>query len=216
MELDEMKLAWQALDARLERQHALDLQRFRDSRLDKLRRGLRPLVWGQAIQMIVGVLGLLVLAPIWMPHWRDPSVLICGVVMHVYCIGLIVVGGMVQGQVAGIDYAAPVLAIQRRLLKLRRTYAVGGALAVGLPWWFLTAPLLVVLTRGEIMTRAPSVIWIMLTIGAVGILATWWFHRWAHSPERAAFARKLDDSAAGGSIRRAQASLDEVARFEQE
>jgi hypothetical protein len=216
MELDEMKLAWQGLDRRLEQQHALNLQLFRDGRLDKLQRGLRPLVWGQAIQMVIGVLGLLVLAPIWIAHWRDPAVLIAGVVMHVYCVGLIVVGAVVQSQVARIDYGAPVLVIQRQLLQLRRTYAFWGAVVVGLPWWFLTAPLLVVLSRGAIMTKAPSVIWIQLAIGVVGLLATWWFHRWAHRPERAALARKLDDSTAGGSIRRAQAAVDEIARFDKE
>ena len=214
MELDEMKLVWQTLGAKFEQQHALNLQMFRDRRLDKLRRGLRPLVWGQAIQMIVGAIGLLVLAPIWTAHWRDPAVLISGVVLHAYCIGLIVIGAMVQSWIARIDYGAPVLVIQRQLLRLRRVYSVAGAVAVGLPWWFLTAPLLVVLSRGEIMRNAPSAIWIQLAIGAAGLLATFWFYRWAHRPQRAGFARKLDDSTTGSSIRRAQAALDEIARFE--
>lgn len=216
MELDEMKLAWQALDARLERQHALDIQLFRDRKLDKLQRGLRPLVWGQALQMLVGALGLLWLAPIWIAHWHDSAVLLSGVVVHLYCIGLIVVGAVVQSHVARIDHGASVLTIQRQLLRLRRTYAVAGALVVGLPWWFLTAPLLVVLSRGAIMHTAPSVIWIQLGIGAAGLLGTWWFHRWAHRPQRTDFGRRLDDSAAGGSICRAQAALDQIARFEHE
>lgn len=216
MELDDMKLAWQSLDHRLEKQHALNVRIYRDNRLDRMRRGLRPLVWGQALQMVIGALGLLVLAPIWIAYRQDAAVLIAGVVMHVYCLGLIVFGALVQGNIARLDYAAPVLVIQRQLLKLRRIYAVGGALVVGLPWWFLTAPLLVVLTRGGIMQNAPSVIWIQLAIGAVGLLATFWFHRWSHQPERAALARKLDDSTTGGSIRRAQAATDDIARFEQE
>lgn len=216
MELDEMKLAWQMLDHRLEQQHALNVQMFRDGRLDKMRRGLRPLAWGQALQMVIGVLGLLVLAPIWIAHRNDPAVLISGVAVHVYCVGLIVLGAVVQGHIARLDYAAPVLVIQRQLLKLRRIYAVGGVLLVGLPWWFLTAPLLVVLTRGAIMRNAPWVIWIQLAIGMVGLVATWWFHRWAHRPERAALARKLDASTTGGSLRRALAATDDIARFEQE
>lgn len=216
MELDDMKLAWQSLDHRLEKQHALNVQVFRDTRLDKMRRGLRPLIWGQALQMIIGISGLLVLAPIWIAHWHDPAVLMAGVVMHVYCVGLIVFGGVVQVTIARLDYAAPVLLIQRQLLKLRRTYGIGGAVVVGLPWWFLTAPLLVVLTRGAIMQNAPAVIWLQLAIGAGGLLATWWFHRWAHRPERATLARSLDDSAAGGSIRRAEAAMHDIARFERE
>lgn len=216
MELDEMKLAWQLLDRQLERQFALDLQLFRERKLDKLQRGLRPLVWGQALQMTIGALGLLWLAPVWIAHWHDPAVLLSGVVVHLYCIGLIVVGGLVQSGIARIDHGASVLTIQRQLLHLRQTYAVVGAVAVGLPWWFLTAPLLVVLSHGAILRTAPSVIWIQLAIGAAGLLATWWFHRWAHRPQCANLGRKLDDNAAGGSIRRAQAALDEIARFERE
>lgn len=216
MDLDDMKLAWQGLDHRLQQQHSLNVQLFRDGRMDKLRRGLRPLRWGQAIQMLIGVLGLLLLVPIWTSHWRDPAVLISGVVMHVYCVGLIVMGGMVQGQISRIDYAEPVMGLQRQLLRLRQIYAVGGAIVVGLPWWFLTAPLLVVLTRGTIMHNAPSVVWINLAIGAVGLPATWWFHRWSRRPERAELGRKLDASMSGASIRRAQSSLAEIARFETE
>lgn len=216
MELDDMKLAWRAMGQRFEQQYALNVQIYRDTRLDRMRRGLRPLVWGQALQMVTGLAGLLLLAPIWIAHRHDTAVLIAGVVIHAYGVGLIVFGAIVQASIARIDYAAPVLVIQRQLLKLRRIYAVGGALVVGLPWWFLTAPLLVVLTRGAIMQNAPSVIWIQLAIGAVGLLATWWFHRWSHRPGRAALARKLDDSSAGGSIRRAQMALQDIVRFEQE
>lgn len=216
MELDEMKMAWQSLDHRLEQQHALNVQLFRDGRLDKMRRGLRPLVWGQALQMLIGAAALLVLAPIWIAHRHDPAVLIAGVVMHLYCIGLIAFGAVVQALVARIDYAAPVLAIQRQLRKLRHVYAVGGAVVVGLPWWFLTAPLLVVLSRGAIMRNAPSVIWIQLAVGAVGLAATWWFHCWAHRPQRAALARRLNASTAGASLRRALAATDDIARFEQD
>ncbi|MGA9341110.1 MAG: serine/threonine protein kinase [Rhodanobacteraceae bacterium] len=220
MELDEMKLAWQALDHRLEMQHALNVQLFRDGRLDKVRRGLRPLVWGQAIQMLIGVGGMLLFAPFWVQHRHEPAMLIAGLIMHLYCIGLVVFGGVIEGRIAGIDYAAPVVEIQRRLLGLRRTYAVGGALIVGLPWWFLYIPLLMVLARAgsgvNLLDTAPSFVYISLAIGIVGSLATWWFHRWSHRPERADFGRKVDDSAAGGSIRRAQATLDEIARFERE
>ncbi|GAA0712700.1 hypothetical protein GCM10009105_15530 [Dokdonella soli] len=215
MELDDLKLAWQTLDRRLQQQNALGLQLFRDGRVDKARRGLRPLVWGQAIQMLIGVLGSFWFAPFWVAHRHEPWLLLAGLVMHVYCLGLIVFGAVMQARIARIDYAAPVLAIQRQLLTLRRTYVIGGLL-IGLPWWFLTAPLLVVLTRGLILDNAPSAVWGQLVVGAIGLLATGGFVRWANQPHRAALGRKLGDGAAGGSIHRAQAALDEIARFEKE
>lgn len=216
MELEDFKQTWQGIDRRLDQQYTLSVQLFRNGRLDKMHRGLRPLVWGQAFQILCGVLGLLVLAPVWVNHWRDGAVLVSGLVVHAYCIGLIVLGAMVETEIARLDYSAPVVAIQRQLTHLRRTYAVRGALFLGLPWWFLTAPLLVVITRGEVMRNAPSAIWIQLAIGASGLLATVWFYRWSQQPQRAGLARRIDDSTTGGSLRRAQAALDEIARFAEE
>lgn len=217
MELDDFRTAWQALDRRLRQQNEVGFQLLKHQRLDAMRRGLRPLVAGQAIGMLAGALAMVWLLPMWTAPapTHDPWVKACGVVLHAYCIGLIVLGGVVQAMIARVDYAEPVLAIQQRLLKLRRVYLVGGRL-LGLPWWFLSAPLLVVLTRGAILDTAPSVIRIQLAIGAAGLAATWIFHRWAHRPDRAEFGRRLDDGAAGGSLRRAQAALDELARFERE
>jgi hypothetical protein len=216
MELDEMKLAWQALDRRLDQQHALNVQMFRDSRTDAARRGLRPLIWGQTLQMVIGAAGLLVSAPVWVAHRDQPAMLVAGLVLHAYFLGMIIVAAMVQVQIARIDFATPVVAIQRQLLTLRRIYAIGGACVVGLPWWFLTAPLLVLLTGGAIMQNAPQVIWAQLAVGALGLLGTGWFYRWAHRPQRVALGRRLDKGATGASIRRAQAAAADIARFEQE
>jgi hypothetical protein len=213
MELDDMKQAWQALDQRLTRHDELNFELLKDRKLDHLRRGLRPLVWGQAISIVIGALGALYFAPFWITHRSELAPLFAGLTMHLYCLGLIAFGTVILAQVGRIDYAAPVLAIQHQLLTLRRTYVIGGLL-IGLPWWFLSAPLLVVLTDGAIMTNAPSAIWIQLAIGAIGLLATWGFHRWTLQPKHARLARALADGSAGGSIRRAQALADELARFE--
>ena len=216
MELDDMKLAWQTLDHRLQQQYALNVQILRDTRMETARRGLRPLAWGQLLQMAIGMAGIALFAPVWVAHLHQPAVLVAGLVMHLYFLGMVIVGGLVRSQIASIDFGAPVLMIQRQLLKLRKTYAFWGACLVGQPWWFMTAPLLVVLTRGTIMDNAPEVIWIQLTIGAVGLFVTGWFYRWAHRPERAVLGRKLERSATGASIRRAQAAAEDIARFEGE
>lgn len=215
MELDDFKQAWKTLDHRLERQAAIDLQLLRDARVDRARRGLRPLAWGQALQMVIGALGMLVFAPYWVEHLQQPALLACGLVLHAYCLGLVIVGAVVQSRIARIDYGLPVLEIQRRLIALRRAYVIGG-MVVGLPWWFIYVPLLIVLGDGRMLADAPEVVAIQLAIGAVGLVGTWWFHRWANRPVRADFGRRLDDSAAGGSIRRAQAALDQLAEFERD
>ena len=215
MELDDLKHAWQTLDRRLQQQNALGFQLLKNSRTDNARRGLRPLAWGQALQILIGAAGMLVFAPYWVEHRHETALLLCGLVLHAYCLGLVIVGAVVEARIAAIDYAAPVLAIQRQLLALRRAYVIGGMI-VGLPWWFIYVPLLIVLGDGRMLEQAPTVVAIQLAIGAAGLLATWWFHRWANRPERAAFGQRLDNGAAGGSIRRAQAALEQLAEFERD
>ena len=56
MELDDMKLAWQTLDRRLELRNALDMDLLRERKLDKMKSGLRPLLFGQAIQLAAGLI----------------------------------------------------------------------------------------------------------------------------------------------------------------
>jgi hypothetical protein len=216
MELDEMKQAWQNLDRRIEPHYALHVQTFRDLRADKARRGLRPLMWGQGLQMAIGVVGLLLFVPMWIAHRDQSAVAIAGLLLQAYFLGMIIVGAMVQAQIARIDFGAPVIIIQRQLLTLRKIYVVGGACVVGLPWWFLTAPLLVVVSHGAILQTAPQVIWIQLAVGALGLLGTGWFYRWAHRPQRTALGLRLDNSATGAGIRRAQAAAEDIARFERE
>ncbi|MEO5626586.1 MAG: hypothetical protein ABIQ70_11315 [Dokdonella sp.] len=219
MELDDLKLAWKTLDRRLEQQTALNLQLFKDGGLERTRRGLRPLVWGQAAQMLMGAAGALWFAPFWIAHLQELPLLLAGLVMHAYCIGLIAFGAVMQTRIAHIDYAAPVLQIQRELLALRRTYVIGGLL-LGLPWWFLYVPLIMVLAKmgsnADVFDNAPSFVFISLAVGGAGLLLTWALHRWAKQPERARIRRWLDDTAAGASIRRAQAAVDDLSRFEQE
>jgi hypothetical protein len=170
--------------------------------------------------MLVGVGGTLLFAPFWIAHLHEPALLISGLIMHLYCLALIVFGAIMQTQIARIDYSAPVLIIQRQLLRLRDIYAFDGALILGLPWWFLYIPLIIVLANmgsgANIFHTAPSFIYISVAIGILGLAATWWFYRWSHRPERARLGHMLDDSAAGGSIRRAQRAADEIASFEQQ
>ncbi len=59
-----------------------------------------------------------------------------------------------------------------------------------------------------------SVVWIGLGIGIAGLLGTWRLHRWPRQPARAPLGQRLEDSAAGGCIRKAQRVLDEIVDFE--
>lgn len=217
MELDDMKAAWQTLNQRLDAQAALNLHMFKDDKLDKLRGGLRPLVWGQAVQIVLGTLIALWGGSFWVDHRNVPHLLIAGLIVHAAGLSMIALGALMEALIARIDYSTPVLMIQRQLVQLRKVYVRGG-FAIGLPWWVLWVPFLMVFFNSEfgadLYVNAPGVVWINAAVGVVGMLATWGFVRWAGKRPR--LAQRLQDSAAGRSINNTQRFLDEISRFEQE
>jgi hypothetical protein len=218
MELDDFKGAWQDLDRRLQRQHALDLQVFRQGKLDRMQSGLRPLFWGQIAQIAFGLPFIALAALLWMSHPQGIAVIAAGIVVHVYGVVTIIAASVVLGQLGRIDHAAPVLEIQKQLARVRSLYIRSGMVA-GLPWWFLWVVILIVLSGlggVDLVAREPALVWSGLGIGAIGLLATGWFHRWSRHPSRPRLARAMEDSVTGSSLRRAKAQLDELLRFEQE
>lgn len=219
MELDDLKLAWLTLDKQLQQSNALSLQLFRDRTLDKARSHLRPLWWGQVVQMCFGLLLMLLAVSSWTANRDVLPVLIGGITMHAYSILLIVMGGATLGLIHKLDYAAPVLTIQKQLAQLRRFYVING-MVTGLPWWLLWMPFLMMLAGlgGNASGVSWALSWLSIGsgIGIAGLLGTWWFHRWSRHPGRPVLARKMEDSVSGNSLRKARDRLDEIARFEQE
>lgn len=218
MELDDLKQAWQTIDGRLQQQNALLLLTRREKQTDKARLGLRPLFWGQVAQMLFGALIVLMAVIFWSrPH--DSALLIAaGVIVHVYGVVVIAMAGRTLGMIRGIDYSAPVVAIQQQLARLRRFYIINGMLA-GLPWWLLWMPFLIVLSGLGGNTDGQDWLLSWLSAGAVigvtGLLATWAFHRWSQRRSRAR-GQSLEESLGGGSLRAAQRHVDVLAQFEQE
>jgi serine/threonine-protein kinase len=218
MELDELKATWQALDRKLSQSNAIQLQLFKDGRMKNLRAGLRPLFWGQIVQILFGVITLLIGIAFWSEHRDAMHLFWTGLILHVYGVVTIISAGITLGKIGSIDYAAPVLSIQKQLASVRRVY-VGSGIVVGHAWWLLWIPYAVVVFAYldiDIVTVAPGFIWISVGIGIAGLLAMWLFHRWASSSRGGTLGQRYLESLGGGSLRRAQRALDEIARFEQE
>lgn len=219
MELDDLKQAWQTLDRRLTQNHAFQFEALRERRVGKLKRHLLMLRFSQAAQMLFGIAVVLIAVAFWRSYWQEPAMLATGIVMHAYGVLVIAVGGVIQGRISRIDRSLPVLDIQKRLAALRQTYVVGG-LWVGLPWALLWVLCLVMLARAvadvNLYAEAPMFVYSSLAVGALILLGVRWFHRWSRHTSRPQTAQRLDDSLTGNSIRRAQAELDDIARFEAE
>ncbi len=219
MEIDELKAAWQTLDRRLDQHDRINRLLLTEQRVAKAKSRLRPLFFGQMVQILSGILMIALGVSVWSSSGEVPSLLISGLIVHVYGVATIIVAGVTLGMIAAINDAAPVVEIQKRFARLRSFYIRGG-MAIGLAWWLLWIPFVTTffywLVGVNIMEHAPSVAVIGTVIGVVGLFATWVFHRWAHNPQRPRLAKFLNNSMTGSSLRKAHEELDVLNEFERE
>jgi hypothetical protein len=217
-ELDDLKSTWQTLNRNLERQHALELHRFREHKLDRFRAGFRPLVIGQTIQIICGGLLAMIAGSFWFDHRDAVHLMVYGLSVHLYAMMLIFSAARDLFLIGRIDYGAPVLALQKQIAQLREWHQ-RAAFWFAVAGCFIWVPLLLMVfysLGADVWARNPEIVGAFLLSGLVclgillGIVAL------SREPRRAKFARHLVDNAAGQSVRRAKSLLDELAQFERE
>ena len=217
-ELDDLKSAWQTLSRNLERQHALTLHQFRESKLTRFRSGFRWLVIGQVIQIICGVLLTVISARFWLNHIGVAHAMIYGISLHAYGVMLIAFAARDLALIKRLDYAAPVLELQKQIAELRKWH-VHTALWFGITGCFSWIPLILALAYSlgaDIWLRKPEVIGWLVVSGLVPAALLVGIVLWSRRPGRAKLAKNLEDGSVGRSITRAQALLEEIAQFERE
>lgn len=220
MELDDFKLAWQAFDHQLERQHALNLRIFRDGAADRLRRGLRPLVWWQSVQIAFGIAMALWGISFWSTHLGVWQAMACGIAMQVFGTLAIIFPARVLSFVQSIDYAAPVLEIQRRVARLRAwrvkveapVFAVLGSL-IWIPAMLMLIQYAMDRAGVDLWSRIDGLVPWLLMCGAGSLAVVGLAYALLRKLGR---RRWLEDNFAGSSVKKTEAMLDEIARFEQE
>ena len=215
LELDDLRRSWQALERKLDAQQALNLELATESRVDKAKARLRPVLMGQAVQAAVGIACTVFFARFWLAHLDAPAALVSGLLMHAWAVALVVSAVTELLLVMRINYAQPVLTIQKYLgvLQYWRTRM---APLLGLAFWVLWLPLVEVLLKH--FTGADIAGWFLWTnvaVGVAGLAGTvWGFRRLRRRGHR--FADAIDADNAGGGVRSAQALLADIRRFEAE
>ncbi|MFP7721442.1 hypothetical protein [Lysobacter sp. A3-1-A15] len=215
IELIELRRSWQALERRLEAQQALNTELATQTRVDKAKARLRPLLVGQVIQAAVGIACTVFFARFWLAHLDAPAALLSGVLMHAWSVALVVSAATELLLVMRINYAQPVLAIQKYLgvLQYWRTRM---APLLGLAFWVLWLPLVAVLLKHFTGADVSGwFLWANIAVGVVGLVGTLWGVR--HLRRRGhRFADAIDADNAGCGVRSAQALLADIRRFEAE
>ena len=214
--LDDLKTAWQALDRKLERQHTLALHQFKETKLASLRGGFRPLVAGQTIQTIIGLMLALFAGSFWFDHIGTPHLMICGLMLHAFGVMMMVFAIRDLALIHGIDYDAPVLAIQKQLAELRAWrlragvwFAVAGCLI-----WAPGLLVLFYLVGADLWVHKPVVVYWYIASSFLCLGLSYGLLWWSRRPGQERLAKYLKDSSAGKSVTRAQEMVAEIERFE--
>ncbi|HWU75687.1 MAG TPA: hypothetical protein VN043_04230 [Rhodanobacter sp.] len=220
MELEDMKQAWQQLDRQLAEQTSLYRRIHHHQGMDRVRRGLRPLVWGQSVQLGFGIATMLWGISFWTTHPGVLHQMVCGIAMQIFGTLMVAFAGWLLLQLQGIDHAAPVLEIQRRLARLRtwrvRVEAPLFAVLGSVVW----VPAMLMLIQydfdqwgGDYWSHAPGLAVNLVLSGIVSLslaVVAYWLIR------RAGYRHWLENNFAGSAVRKAESMLEEIARFESE
>lgn len=222
MELDDLKLALARLDKRYEAQAALDLALTRRAARDRAADGLRPMARRQIGLIVSGAITAFIGVATWHGNGGEGGGMgpfVSGIILHIYGVAMILFGVLLRVLIGGIDWAEPVVAIQRRLTKARRAYVLAG-LIIGLTWCVLWMPAMVagffLLFGVDIVAPSPST-WLWMGLGGFALMvAVGLVYLWASATRRDAVTGAFDRAFTGGPLGRAQADLVAIGAFERD
>jgi serine/threonine-protein kinase len=218
MDLDALKARWLEQDRKLDAAVRLNERLLREVVLGKADTALKRLsrfVW---VEVLLNAGGTLMLGRFIVDHLAEPRFLIPALALQLGLIALIVAGARQLAALAGIDYDAPVVDIQRRLASLR-------AERIGTMKWSLLlaplawVPLFVVGMKGFFAVDVYatfSTAWLAanLVVGVLVIPAgVWASRRYADRAGRWPLVRRLLRDVGGQNLAAARGFLDSLSQF---
>jgi hypothetical protein len=217
MELDALKAAWREHERKLDASVALNLHVARALELDRTRKAVRRSAALPLFELVCDAILVLLFGSFVGDHWREAAMLAPGLALLVGAIALVAVGLRQLALAAGIDYDAPVVAIQRdveRLAALRLAKIRAILLAVPLVWPLL----LIVGTKGLLGIDAYAAFGVpfvaaQFAFGVVALLALVALGR--HFSSRA-FWRRLRNDVVGANLAAARTRLATIEGFERD
>ena len=221
MELDDLKTAWRTLDERVNASIALNLRVQTEIKLDRARASLRRLAWSPRYELVANVVAAVPIGRFLAGHVHELRFFLPAIVLQATLVALIVAGAKQLSLLAGVDYSAPVVAIQRQLAALYalRLRVSRWTLACGPLLW---VPLAIVAAKGLFgvdLYQSVGTTWIVTSLiaGVAAILlALWISQRCADRLHRSSFWRRLSDDLAGRNLAKAMRVVRELAEFAEE
>jgi biotin transporter BioY len=218
MELDELKSRWQEQDKKLDDCLRLNQRLLRESLLGKSDTALRRLSRLLWFELVVNVAGAILVGSFLGDHVTETRYLIPAIALQLGLIAVIVAGARQLATIAGIDYAAPIVEIQRRLeaLWLQRIRTTQWILILSPLAW---TPLLIVgfkwLLNVDVYSACgtPFVVWNLLFGLLVLVLAVWISRTFANRMDRSPVIQRLLQDLGGQNLAAARAFAKSVSEF---
>lgn len=213
--LDDIKTAWRAMEDKLDRQYALDLDRHARSGTLRARLWLAPYALGQCLALGFAILLIALAAPFWVEHVATVHLAASGIAVHAYGVLLAAAGVRGIALALSIRPGAPVLENQRRLASLLawrrlagRVFGYLGCIVwvpmflVGLGYW----------PGIDLAAVAPRLVAWMVASAGIAFVAAAAIDAWRRRRAR----RKAAGDDDGYALGRARSELDAIERFTKE
>lgn len=221
MELDELKAAWAAHGAMLERSLAIDERLLRETMLRRVRVALAPYVVFRGLEIALGVALMFTIVHVFHEHLYEPRYMIVVGALGVLTFGITASCVTLLTSALELDNGGPVTQLQRNVerMKLLEYRSIKWALLGGFVLWL---PALLVpfeaLTGVAMLARLPfSYLVGHMLVGLVVLVAGLvWSKRYVERADRSPFARRVIDSLSGRGLQRASEHLAELAKFERD
>lgn len=136
MTLDDLQQQLAAYDAKLDRSLRLSLTALRDTRMRRAESALRRLAISIGLEVALNCVAMTLLGGYCADHIGEPRFFVPAFVLDLVALALILTGARQLAALASFDRGAPVVALQKRLERLR----VERILVT--KWVFLLAPVL--------------------------------------------------------------------------
>lgn len=220
MELDELKQRWEATDRRLDAILKINTRLLQSPLLDRAQTALRRLTWLISIELAFDLVLAMCLGAFNAAHWHRPRFLVPGAALHIFMIAIIIQQVRQLVMLGQLDYAAPIIDIQKRLVSLR-------AMRIRFMQWvlvssFLLWPLLLIVGLKAFLHidayiafgakwLVSNAIFGAIVIGAAFLISRRFADRMDRSPLVQRFMRDL----AGYNLNSAEKFLASVREFEQ-
>ena len=138
----------------------------------------------------------------------------CNLCSYSHGLATVIFGGVTIGRIASIDYAAPVVAIQKRVGAVGSEPTPPGQPVLWTALVSCGSPIFVLEMNAnlgiDLFVTLPAFIWINMAIGVAGFVATAWYLR----RRNARSVGMPDDTDVPRSLREAKGELEEISRFE--